>query len=90
MRKKYKKALELHSKFQSVCDLLALEAQQKIDFDSDVACTYIDGDGLVFSAEVPGEYPYGSKAYVCPVYTFFKFAEGRGRVTYEEFKSLCI
>lgn len=90
MKKKSKIALRKYVEYQFACDRLAEEAQAKIDFGEDISCTYIDGDGICLSAEVPYGDMLSTSACVCPVDVFFEFAEGKEIVTAKEFRSLCI
>lgn len=88
--KKVEKTEKLFFEFNISCEEIAKEAQKYIDFDENVLCGYVEGDGLCLSVEVPFKYALGFNTCICPASIFFKYVENKTKITDNEFYNLCI
>ena len=70
----------LYIKADGKAQLIATEAQKYIDWDDNITCEYINGDGLVLCHEGDEFIPS-----VVPVSNFFDLALKNGKVSEEEF-----
>lgn len=77
--------------YRERCNHVAEEAQKYVDWDNNVGCEYLPSDGLCILATVPDEYSNGGMPEsVCPAGIFFSFVKSIGKITPQEFKSICI
>lgn len=79
---KIKKARKKYGEYLSACDKAAQEAQKHINWNDEVSCAYMPGDGLCIEIE----------ADVCPVDTFFNLPEiiGDDMIDKYTYRSNCI
>lgn len=78
--KKIRRANRKYNEYLSACDLVAKEAQKHIDWNDDVHCAYMPGDGLCIEIE----------ACVCPVGIFFELCESKKIVDEYTYNKHCI
>lgn len=80
--RKIKKANKKYVEFLLACDKVAKAAQKHIDWNDDVNCNYLPGDGLCIEIE----------ANVCPVTRFFELPEiiGDDMIDEHTYKVNCI
>ncbi len=79
---KIKKASKKHIEAELACDSVAIEAQKHIDWNKDVGCCYVPGDGVCIEIE----------AHLCPATRFFELMEfiGNDMIDQKTYLSNCI
>lgn len=75
------KAITFYELYRERCNKLAREAQKYVDWDDEIGCEYMPADGICITT---------TDASVCSVETFFKFVKDKEKISYKEFKSICI
>ena len=73
--KKIKRANSKYSEYLSACDKVAKAAQKHINWNDNVGCAYMPGDGLCIEIE----------AHVCPATRFFELPEIIGNDMIDEY-----
>lgn len=73
--KKIKRANSKYSEYLLACDKVAKEAQKHINWNNNVGCAYMPGDGLCIEIE----------AHVCPATRFFELPEIIGNDMIDEY-----
>lgn len=73
--RKIKRANSKYTEYLSACDKVAKAAQKHINWNNNVGCAYIPGDGLCVEIE----------AHVCPVTRFFELPEIIGNDMIDEY-----
>lgn len=77
---KIKRANSKYAEYLSACDKVAKAAQKHINWNDDVSCAYMPGDGLCIEIE----------GHVCPADSFFSSVKEKGKITPYEFKEISI
>lgn len=80
--RKIKRANKKYAEYLSACDKIAKVAQKHINWDEEVSCAYIPGDGLCIEIE----------ANLCPVTRFFELPEivGDDMIDENTYRANCI
>lgn len=73
--RKIKRANRKYAEYLSACDKVAKDAQKHIDWNENVGCAYMPGDGLCIEIE----------ARVCPATRFFELMEITGDDMIDEY-----
>ena len=73
--RKIKRANSKYTEYLSACDKVAKAAQKHINWNNNVGCAYIPGDGLCVEIE----------AHVCPATRFFELPEIIGNDMIDEY-----
>lgn len=73
--KKIKRANSKYAEYLSACEKVAKAAQKHINWNDNVGCTYMPGDGLCIEIE----------ANVCPATRFFELPEIIGNDMIDEY-----
>ena len=79
---KIKKASKKHMEAEFACDSVAIEAQKHIDWDQEVGCCYVPGDGVCIEID----------SHLCPATRFFELMEfiGNDMIDEKTYLSNCI
>ena len=79
---KIKKASKKHIEAELACGSVAIEAQNHIDWNQEVGCCYVPGDGVCIEIE----------AHLCPATRFFELMEfiGNDMIDKKTYLSNCI
>lgn len=80
--RKIKRANKKYAEYLSACDKIAKVAQKHINWNEEVGCAYIPGDGLCIEIE----------ANLCPVTSFFELPEivGDDMIDENTYRANCI